>query len=148
MSSASHVSGRSTPRLLDRAWARRGGWLLALYCGAVFFWNLGAAPLIDVDEDEDGRLTFDDLFKEVGMLAVTRRKFGQLVRELEQQLQSIPNLEVEKICLDLGQVLGQITHWSEPALLRADYFAGTAPGSLPLTMGTRTAEPPSVHEPS
>lgn len=28
----------------------RAGWLLALYCGLLFFWNLGAAPLTDVDE--------------------------------------------------------------------------------------------------
>ena len=50
MSSVYHLAGRSTPRLLDRAWAQRGGWLLAVYCGVVFFWKLGAAPLIDVDE--------------------------------------------------------------------------------------------------
>jgi hypothetical protein len=30
----------------------------------------------------------------------------------------------------------------------ADYFAGMAPGSVPLTIGTRTALPHSVHEPS
>ncbi len=29
---------------------RRAGWLLAVYCAVVFFWNLGAAPLADVDE--------------------------------------------------------------------------------------------------
>jgi 4-amino-4-deoxy-L-arabinose transferase-like glycosyltransferase len=30
--------------------ARRAGWWLALYCALLFFWNLGAAPLVDVDE--------------------------------------------------------------------------------------------------
>ena len=35
---------------LDSVLARRAGWLLALYCALVFFVNLGAAPLTDVDE--------------------------------------------------------------------------------------------------
>ena len=30
--------------------SRRAGFLLALYCAVLFFWNLGAAPLTDVDE--------------------------------------------------------------------------------------------------
>src|SRR5690242_20974608 len=30
--------------------AGRAGWVLALYCAFIFFWNLGAAPLVDVDE--------------------------------------------------------------------------------------------------
>jgi 4-amino-4-deoxy-L-arabinose transferase-like glycosyltransferase len=35
---------------LDASLSRRAGWLLALYCALVFFVNLGAAPLTDVDE--------------------------------------------------------------------------------------------------
>jgi len=34
----------------DASLSRRAGWLLALYCALVFFVNLGAAPLTDVDE--------------------------------------------------------------------------------------------------
>jgi 4-amino-4-deoxy-L-arabinose transferase-like glycosyltransferase len=30
--------------------AGRAAWLLAIYCALLFFWNLGAAPLTDVDE--------------------------------------------------------------------------------------------------
>ena len=36
--------------IATNALSRRAGWLLALYCAVLFFWNLGAAPLTDVDE--------------------------------------------------------------------------------------------------
>ncbi|HSV20450.1 MAG TPA: glycosyltransferase family 39 protein [Casimicrobiaceae bacterium] len=36
--------------VLPASLSRRAGWWLALYCAVLFFWNLGAAPLVDVDE--------------------------------------------------------------------------------------------------
>ena len=38
------------PPALAASSSRRAGWLLALYCAVLFFVNLGAAPLTDVDE--------------------------------------------------------------------------------------------------
>jgi len=45
---AADASAVAPPQSLQRT--ARGAWLLAIYVAVVFFWNLGAAPLTDVDE--------------------------------------------------------------------------------------------------
>ena len=81
------------------------------------------------------------------MIAVAFGELSQLVRELEQQLQPVAHLEPEEVLADLGELRGQ----GHPECYFAGtecYFAGTAPGSPPVTIGTFTAEPHSVQEPS
>ena len=83
-----------------------------------------------------------------GWSAYSLRQVGQLVRELEQQLQPIALLERQEVVADLGELVGQRRASRHRATSRAAVSAGTAPGSAPLTIGTRTALPHSVHEPS
>jgi hypothetical protein len=92
------------------------------------------------------------------MLGVPLRQFGQVVRELEQQLQAVAHLEREEVLARLGQRCGQgrgihplhcPTDGGTPARRAADaQRAGSSPGAFPVTIGTRTALPHSVHEPS
>lgn len=67
---------------------------------------------------------------------------GQLVRELEQELQAVLLAQGEEVVADLGEGGGE---WCVGAVV---HRFGTVPGSDPCTMGTRTALPHSVHEPS
>ena len=80
-----------------------------------------------------------------GWSRVALGQLGQLVRELEQQLQPLALVEREEVLADLGERGGQCRVMSSDSTWRADY---SAPGSAPLTIGTRTALPHSVHEPS
>ena len=62
------------------------------------------------------------------------RQLRQRAGELEQQLESLALLDGEELLADLVE---------GPA-----HDAGTSPGSRPFTIGTRTALPHSVQEPS
>ena len=90
--------------------------------------------VVDFGEDEDGGLALLDPLEQVLVVDVALGKRGQLLRELEQQLESLALLDGEELLADLVE---------GPA-----HDAGTSPGSRPFTIGTRTALPHSVQEPS
>lgn len=91
-------------------------------------------PVGRIDRQEQRRLTFGDrLHRRFLELGRDRREFPA---ELEQQLQLVLALDGGEIVDDLGEGSGQ------------GHRAGTSPGSSPLTIGTRTALPHSVHDPS
>ncbi len=94
----------------------------------------------DLHEHEHGRLALLHALEEVRVVGVPCRQLGQLVAEVEQEEEPVPLLQREEVVADLGERRGQLG--------RAGHRAGSSPGSAPWTMGTRTAEPHSVQEPS
>ncbi len=74
------------------------------------------------------------------------RRIGQFARKFQQQLQPLGFVEGLEIVNNVRQRGGQLQKYSSlPAYARP---AGTEPRSVPLTIGTRTALPHSVQDPS
>ena len=63
--------------------------------------------VVHLHEDEDGGLALLDALEQVGMIDVARGQLWQLVRELEQQLQSLAHFKPEKVVSDLGKLCGE-----------------------------------------
>ena len=84
------------------------------------------------------------------MIGVSSGKLGKLVRKLEKQLKSSLYLETEEVIPDLGELFGELIlrHCGGLFSRYLPWWSGTGPGAEPCTIGTRTAEPHSVHEPS
>lgn len=92
-----------------------------------------------VDREEERRLTFGDRLHRA--LLELRRQRRQLSAELEKKGELVRGADGREVVDDLGQSRRKSAH-------DADTEEGTAPGSSPWTIGTRTALPHSVHEPS
>ena len=75
------------------------------------------------------------------MLGVPLGERRQFVAELQQQLQPLASLQFGEVVGDLLQCCRKVAH-------ATGVRPGTCPGSSPFTIGTRTALPHSVHEPS
>ena len=90
----------------------------------------------DLDEEIDGGLALGDAFKQLRVLGIALGQLGQLVCELEQQLQSIL----------LGHRMEGLDRLLQGG--RQRHRAGTSPGSEPIAIGTPTSDPHSVQEPS
>ena len=63
--------------------------------------------VLHLDEDEDRRLALGDPLEQVGVIGEAFRKFGQLLRELQQQLKPLALLEREEVVPDLREALGK-----------------------------------------
>ena len=64
-------------------------------------------PVFDLDEDEDRRLALRDPLEQIGVVGEALGKLGKLLRELEQQLQTIALLEFQEVVADLRERLGE-----------------------------------------
>lgn len=71
------------------------------------------------------------------------REVRQLAGELEQQRHPVRFAESAEVVDDLGESGRQAHRCAEP-----EFEPGGEPGSVPTAIGTRTALPHSVHEPS
>ena len=61
------------------------------------------SSLVHLDEDEHRRLALHDPLEQVGVVPVALGQLGQLVRELQQQLQPVGLLERQEVVADLGE---------------------------------------------
>mgnify|MGYP002652094075 CR=1 FL=1 len=91
-----------------------------------------------VDRQEHRRLALRYRFHRLGREVVGER--GEFARELEEECHLVRIAKRGKVVDDLGKGCGECAH-------RYSY-AGASPGSSPTAMGTRTALPHSVHDPS
>ena len=111
------------------------------------------AVVVDLDEDEHRRLALLDALEQLGVVVVLAGHGGQLVRELQQQLKPVGLGELEELVADLGERCRE----GACAVIRSSSHAPSAtrrsagaprPARRPSTIGTRTALPHSVHDPS
>ena len=89
------------------------------------------ARVLDLDGEEQRRLALVDLLHRVGRVGVALRSVGQLLRELEQQLQPFLGPTSAKSSTSSASGAGRVT-----------------PAHCPWTIGTRTVLPHSVQLPS
>jgi hypothetical protein len=63
--------------------------------------------VFDLDEDEHRRLALRDPLEQVRVVGEALGKLGELLRELEQQLQAVALLELQEVVADLSERLGK-----------------------------------------
>jgi hypothetical protein len=93
---------------------------------------------VDLDRQEQRRLALVHLLHRLRGVGVALRQLGQLLGELEQQLQAVLHPDAREVLHQLGELRGE-------GRLRG---AHADPRSEPCTIGTRTELPHSVQLPS
>ncbi len=118
-----------------------------------------AVVLLRLNGEEQRRLALDHLLQQLRVVLEPFRQFGQAAGELQQQLEPLRLAQCLEVIDNFRQRGGkcisthqfQLTQFAPAGpFLTAVYLAaaGTEPRSAPLTIGTRTALPHSVQEPS
>jgi len=104
--------------------------------------GVGLPGPVELDQQEEWRLTLRDRLHRVVLRSQAVRQSGEFPAEVEQQLEPLPLRDRREVVDDAGEGLGQVVGDGRA------HRDGTSPGASPVTMGTRTAFPHSVHEPS